>query len=93
MATATRADQIPAPRTIGASKNDILSNLQFFFGDPVVPERLRDYSEQHAATFHFPGAPLQRRRARLRPLRRSAHLGLPVRNQMRTTVRTRRFAR
>jgi hypothetical protein len=29
----------------------------------------------------------------LPPLRRSAHLGLPVRKQMRTTVRTRRFAR
>jgi hypothetical protein len=40
-----RANELPAPRTIAASKADVLSNLAFFFGDPVVPERLRDYSE------------------------------------------------
>ena len=45
-----RAASLPAPRTIAASKEDVLSNLAFFFGDPVVPERLRDYSEHHAMT-------------------------------------------
>jgi len=51
-----RAKQLPAPRTIAPSREDVLSNLAFFFGDPVVPERLRDYSEHHAMTFHFPDA-------------------------------------
>ena len=44
----TRAAQLPAPRLSGYSRDDALSNLAFFFGDPVVPERLRDYSEHHA---------------------------------------------
>ena len=26
-------------------------------GDPASPEKLRDYSEHQAATYHFPGAP------------------------------------
>tara|TARA_Y100000389_G_scaffold131005_2_gene128447 strand:- start:6881 stop:7156 length:276 start_codon:yes stop_codon:yes gene_type:complete len=43
-----RAAQLPAPRTIAPSREDVLSNLAFFFGDPVVPERLRDYSEHQA---------------------------------------------
>ena len=43
-----KAASLPAPRTIAASKEDVLSNLAFFFGDPVVPEKLRDYSEHHA---------------------------------------------
>ena len=47
---------MPAPRTIAATRDDVLSNYAFFFGDPVVPERLRDYTEQHAMTFHFPDA-------------------------------------
>ena len=51
-----RAAQLPAPRTIAPSREDVLSNLAFFFGDPVVPERLRDYTEHHAMTFHFPDA-------------------------------------
>jgi hypothetical protein len=45
-----RARQLPAPRTIAASRDDVLSNYAFFFGDPVVPEKLRDYTEQHAMT-------------------------------------------
>ena len=44
----TRAASLPAPRTIAPSREDVLSNLAFFFGDPAVPERLRDYSEHHA---------------------------------------------
>lgn len=45
---ASNAQKLPAPRTIAPSREDVLSNLAFFFGDPVVPERLRDYSEHHA---------------------------------------------
>ena len=46
----------PQPRTIGASKEDVLSNLMYFFGAPVSPEKLKDYSEHHALTYHFPDA-------------------------------------
>ena len=38
-------DQLPAPRTFAPSREDVLSNLGFFFGDPAVPEKLKDYSE------------------------------------------------
>ena len=33
-----------------------LSTLAFFFGDPATPEKLKDYSEHHAMTYHFPDA-------------------------------------
>ena len=56
-ADVNRAKELPAPRTIAPSREDVLSNLAFFFGDPAVPEKLRDYSEHHAMTFHFPGMP------------------------------------
>jgi len=36
VAAQTRAAQLPAPRTIAPSREDVLSNLAFFFGDPVV---------------------------------------------------------
>tara|TARA_B100000575_G_scaffold115365_1_gene91749 strand:- start:857 stop:1087 length:231 start_codon:yes stop_codon:yes gene_type:complete len=39
------ADKIPAPRTFAPSREDVLSTLGFFFGDPAVPEKLKDYSE------------------------------------------------
>jgi hypothetical protein len=39
-----------APRTFAPSKEDVLSNLSFFFGEPAVPEKLRDYNEHHAMT-------------------------------------------
>jgi len=55
-ADVNRAKELPAPRTIAPSREDVLSNLAFFFGDPAVPEKLRDYSEHHAMTFHFPDA-------------------------------------
>ena len=45
-----------APRTFAPSKEDVLQNLSFFFGEPAVPEKLRDYNEHHAMTFHFPDA-------------------------------------
>ena len=40
--------QLPAPKTFAPSREDVLSNLAFFFGDPAVPEKLRDYSEHRA---------------------------------------------
>ncbi len=40
--------QLPAPRTFAPSREDVLSTLGFFFGDPAVPEKLKDYSEHHA---------------------------------------------
>jgi hypothetical protein len=43
-----RARDLPAPATIAPSRDAVLSNLAFFFGDPAVPEKLRDYSEHHA---------------------------------------------
>ena len=49
MDTASSA-QLPAPRTVAYSKDESLGALAFFFGDPVVPEKLRDYSEHHAMT-------------------------------------------
>lgn len=42
--------QLPAPKTFAPSRDDVLSNLAFFFGDPATPEKLRDYSEHHAMT-------------------------------------------
>ena len=44
------------PRTFAPSKEDVLQNLQYFFGAPVAPEKLKDYSEHHAMTYHFPDA-------------------------------------
>ena len=38
----------PQPRTIGASREDVLSNLMYFFGSPSSPEKLNDYSEHRA---------------------------------------------
>lgn len=46
----------PQPRTIAPSREDVLSNLMYFFGAPVSPEKLKDYSEHHAMTYHFPDA-------------------------------------
>lgn len=40
----------PQPRTFAPSKEDVLQNLQYFFGAPVSPEKLKDYSEHHAVT-------------------------------------------
>jgi len=57
-ATSAEADMskhLPAPSTFAPSRNDVLSSLAFFFGDPASPEKLRDYSEHQAATYHFPG--------------------------------------
>lgn len=37
-------------------QDDILNALSFYFGAPVSPEKLKDYSEHQAATYHFPDA-------------------------------------
>lgn len=42
--------------TFAPSKGDILNTLEFFFGKPAQPEKLNDFSEHHAATYHFPDA-------------------------------------
>ena len=55
-ADAQMARNLPAPKTFAPSREDVLSTLGFFFGDPAVPEKLKDYSEHHAMTFHFPDA-------------------------------------
>jgi hypothetical protein len=46
---------VPAAKTFAPSREDVLSTLSFFFGDPATPEKLKDYSEHHAMTYHFPG--------------------------------------
>lgn len=38
------------------SKDDVIGALMHFFGAPASPEKLADYSEHHAATYHFPDA-------------------------------------
>jgi len=48
------SSNLPAPKTFAPSREDVLSTLGFFFGDPAVPEKLKDYSEHHAMTYHFP---------------------------------------
>ena len=48
------SQQLPAPKTFAPSREDVLSSLAFFFGDPAVPEKLRDYSEHHAMCVAFP---------------------------------------
>ena len=53
-ATATAADTSqfnthPQPRTFAPSKEDVLQKLQYFFGAPVSPEKLKDYSHSNSA--------------------------------------------
>ena len=52
MANATMSSNLPAPKTFAPSREDVLSTLGFFFGDPAVPEKLKDYSEHHAMYAH-----------------------------------------
>ena len=44
------------PNPSSRAAQDVLQNLQYFFGAPVAPEKLKDYSEHHAMTYHFPDA-------------------------------------
>ena len=60
--TDTPALSLPQPRTFAPSKEDVLQNLTYFFGQPVSPEKLKDYSEHHAMTCARP-RPLQYSRA------------------------------
>ena len=62
----------PQPRTFAPSKEDVLQNLQYFFGAPVSPEKLKDYSEHHAMTYRMTTQLKPSFRARTpAPLRRS----------------------
>jgi hypothetical protein len=53
---ANSAAHIPQLATFAPSREDVLSTLAYFFGAPASPEKLKDYSEHHAATYHFPDA-------------------------------------
>ncbi len=48
--------EMPQLATFAPSKEDVVNALSFYFGQPVSPEKLRDYSETHAATYNFPDA-------------------------------------
>ena len=41
---------VPQHATFAHSKEDVLNALSFYFGQPVSPEKLKDYNEHHAAT-------------------------------------------
>lgn len=56
MATQLKGSEVPQPKTFTASKDDVVSALSFYFGAPVSPEKLKDYNEHMAATYHFPDA-------------------------------------
>lgn len=53
----TMSSSLPAPKTFAPSREDVLSTLAFFFGDPAVPEKLKDYSEHHAMCVETPLPP------------------------------------
>ena len=46
----------PQPKTFAPSREDVLQTLSYFFGAPVSPEKLKNYEEHHATTYHFPDA-------------------------------------
>lgn len=46
----------PLPRVLGYSPKDEIAAIGFFLGAPNNPEKLKDYGEHHAATFHLPDA-------------------------------------
>jgi len=56
MAVALTGNQMPQPNTFTRSKDDILNALSFYFGQPVSPEKLKDYNEHHAATCARPAS-------------------------------------
>jgi hypothetical protein len=56
MAAQLRGGEVPQPKTFTATKDDVVSALSFYFGQPVSPEKLKDYNEHMAATYHFPDA-------------------------------------
>ena len=44
------------PHTFAHSRDDVIKALAYYFGTPQAPEKLRDYTEHHAVTYHFPDA-------------------------------------
>jgi hypothetical protein len=48
--SAEEASTTPQWASFSPSKTDILQSLAFFFGEPAVPEKLKDYNEHHAMT-------------------------------------------
>jgi hypothetical protein len=50
MAAQLEPGTVPQHATFTRSKDDILNALSFYFGQPVSPEKLKDYNEHHAAT-------------------------------------------
>ena len=48
---ADMSKQLPAPKTFAPSREDVISTLGFFFGDPAVPEKLKDCELQIAVEF------------------------------------------
>lgn len=50
MAASLSGTNMPQPATFAHSKEDIIGALGFYFGQPVSPEKLKDYNEHHAAT-------------------------------------------
>ena len=48
--------QVPQHATFAHSKEDVLNALAFYFGQPTSPEKLKDYNEHHASTYHFVSA-------------------------------------
>lgn len=52
MATKNWSGHLKLPQSAfsGPSRDDILNALSLFFGSPVSPEKLADYSQAHAAT-------------------------------------------
>lgn len=38
----------PQKNVFAPSREDVLTTLSYFFGSPVSPEKLKDYSEHHA---------------------------------------------
>lgn len=68
----------PQPRTFAPSKEDVLQNLQYFFGAPVSPEKLKDYSEHHVRTAAQPQPQIERSH-RLRALLAGHDVPLPGR--------------
>lgn len=54
--------EMPQPKTFAPSKEDVLQNLQYFFGAPVSPEKLKDVSGApsnlaNEPTSHHPTCP------------------------------------
>lgn len=45
-----------APPLAAPSKQDIINQLEFFFGKPAAPEKLVNFTDHHAVTGHFPDA-------------------------------------